>query len=178
MRRISWMGVLAVVVGLTALWAAETSGPDKGTSPMLTIKPANRDGAAYCLTCKAGLNPAVVVFATKNDEATQKLLLALDEQAKAGAEKKLQATAVIVGTGEAPDALVAFAKDKKLSYPVAVVAADNDGLAPWKLNAKVADTVVFLKGHKVDHSAADLPADKLAEQVTALLGAHAGHAGH
>ncbi len=173
MRKFMWIAATALTIGATALWSAATSGPDKGSSPMLTIQPANRDGQPYCLTCKAGLNPAVVVFATKNDEATQKLLLALDEQAKAGAERKLNATAVLVGAGETPDALVAFAKDKKLSYPVAVVAADADGLKPWKLNADVSTTTVLLKGHKVDHSVADLAADKLAEQVAALLSGHA-----
>lgn len=177
MRGVTWAVGVTMMIGVTALCAAATSGPDQGTSPMLTIKPANRDGDAYCLTCKAGMNPAVVVFATRNDEPTQKLLLALDEQAKAGAAKKLNAVAVFVGPSDVSNALVAYAKDQKVSYPVAIVAADSAALKPWKLNADVSSTTVLLKSHKVDHSVADLPADKLAEQVGALLVSPAPHSG-
>ncbi len=166
--------VLIVAAALTAtlVGAAATSGPAKGTSPMLTIRPANQDGDAYCVTCKGGQKPAIVAFLTANDEASQKLLTALSDQAKAGHDKHLTVTAIVIGQGQVPQSLMDYAKDEHLTIPVAVLSPDADGLDAWKLSDEVSNTVVFLNHHKVDHSASNLAADELAHHIHGLLGAH------
>src|ERR1039458_9757979 len=87
--------VVVTLVPVALVHAEETSGPAKGSAPMLTIKPINRDGDAYCLTCDGGLHPLVVALLRRSDEATQKLLTQLAAQAKASADKQLHATIVI-----------------------------------------------------------------------------------
>lgn len=162
---------VAVAVAVTAV-AAATSGPDKGSSPMLSIQPANQTGEAYCVTCKSGRNPAVVAFLTANDEATQKLLVALADEAKRGRDKHLTVTAIVLGSGSAPQGLVDFAKEQHLDLPVAVLPRDDEGLESWKIDDEVSNTVVFFHHHRVDHSVADLSADKLSRHVDDLLGTH------
>jgi len=177
MRTVSLIAALAAVLVSAVTWAAETSGPDKGSAPMLMIKPFNQDGDAYCVTCQAGLDPLVVAFVTKNDEAAQKLLSALAEEAKSAADRHLHADIVVLGGGTEADALTAWIKDQKLPVAAACVAADDKSLEPWKINGQVANTVVLFKGHKVEASFADLAAGDLAGQVKTIVGDGGGGGG-
>lgn len=152
-----------------ALFAAEASGPDKGSTPMLTIKPFNRGGDSFCVTCDAGRNPGAVLFVTRNDDATHRLLTRLDEQLKANAGKHLHADIIVLGSGRESQGLVSYIRNHHLSVAAATVDVNNRELRGWKINAKVSTTLVLLLGHQVHHSVADLPAAQLAAQVRTIL---------
>ncbi|MBI2302074.1 MAG: hypothetical protein HYU66_24490 [Armatimonadetes bacterium] len=166
MRRLS----LALLALPLLVLAAEKSGPEPGVSLMLGIKPFNHDGDRYCVTCKTAPNPLVVAFVTHNDEATQKLLTAAEKAFKDGEEKHLNVAIVLPGAGEEIDALKQWILDQKLTAPAAIVPADNKTLQTWHLNPKVANTVVFLKEHKVVRTAVELKLDDLAENLKSIVG--------
>lgn len=166
MRR-TW--ILAVVLTTNLAGVALASGPAKGSSPMLSIQPANRTGDAYCVTCESGQDPSVVAFLTQNDEASQKLLVALSEQAERRRDQHLTVTAIVIGEGAVPQALVDYVKEHELAVPLAVLPSDAEGLDDWQLSDQVHNTVVFLNHHKVDHAATNLSPYGLDQEIHDLL---------
>ncbi|MBI2301253.1 MAG: hypothetical protein HYU66_20285 [Armatimonadetes bacterium] len=138
-----------------------SSGPDKGASLMLPIKPFNQHIDEYCVVCKAGNDPLVLAFVTRNDDATKALLARLSDAYKKGKDMHLNVAIVIVGSGEQADGLRRWVVDHKLPVPAAVLPSDNKGLQPWKINPNVSNTVVFMREKKVQAVAVNLKADGL-----------------
>lgn len=159
-------GVLAVVAAYAA-----TSGPEAGAgAPMVHIDAVNDDGGAFCVTCKAGMSPAVVAFITRHDEASQKLIAAINEAAKVNAEKRLNAAIVFVGAEDTFAAVAEWAKGKEYKVPLARLAPGANELRTWNLNPEVQSTTVFVRQHKVHASVADIDPTKIAETVGHIVG--------
>jgi hypothetical protein len=165
-------GLLAV--GLWAASAARSdevkSGPAVGTSLMLHVTPFNSDGKTFCVTCAAGMNPNAIVFVTKNDDATHKLLTQVDAEVKEHKDKNVCATILIVGNGDDATGLKQFVSDQKIAVPAACITADLAGLKDWDINKDAGNTVVYFKEHKVQCTAADTSADELAKTVDKIIG--------
>ncbi|MBI2298608.1 MAG: hypothetical protein HYU66_06590 [Armatimonadetes bacterium] len=150
--------------------AVEESGPAKGESLMLDVKPFNKKGDTYCAVCASAPNPLVMVFVTKNDDATHGLLGKLEEAYKAGYDQHLFVAVVLLGEGPEIDGLKTYITDHKLTTPAAIVPWDDGDLKTWKLNPNVANTVVFMKAHQVDHTVVELAAKDLAANLEAITG--------
>lgn len=150
--------------------AAEEPLAEGAEAPMIHIDAFNDDQGAFCVTCQAGRNPAVVAFVRTNNEATQKLLNALDEAYRANKDKKLFAGVVILGDGEAAAALKKYITDQGLKIPAAILAGDSKELPKWKVAADKASQVYFIKGHKIAACAQNLAADKVAGQIERIVG--------
>lgn len=163
------VAIAALMLGGSLAEAALVSGPGGGAAPMLTVTPVDTKEAPYCVTCQADTNPTVVVFTSKNDEATQKLIAELAKQVETRREQHLVATVVLLGTVEQNSGLVAYAREQKLILPLATTALDSTELKDWKLNPRATTTTVFINQHKVHHSVADLKATKLSKQIDVLL---------
>lgn len=163
------LALLAIAAAVAQ--AAVTSGPAAGSAPMLTIDPANVDGAPYCVTCEAGTEPAVVAFLTRDDGPTRALLAQLSEQAKAHEAAKLHVTAIILGDAHTAHGLLTYAGEHRLRVPIARVDRRSEDLKPWAINAEATNTVVLFQQHKVVRSLANLSADKLGEHVAQLVAA-------
>lgn len=163
---------LALAAGLLAMVAAyaATSGPEAGGgAPMLQIDAVNDDAGAYCFTCKAGQQPAVLTFITRDDERSRALIMAVCEAAKANEEKHLNTAIVFLGGSDAFDKLVAWAKESEIKLPLARIEPGARPLEPWKLNREVSTTTVFIRQHSVHASVADLDPEKVAEQVAPIV---------
>jgi hypothetical protein len=170
-----WLAlVAAVAVAPWRLSAAEAPGPAKGSeAPLLHVDAFNDKGGEYCVTCKAGKAPAVVAFVTRSDDAARAAIVALDKQYQAAQEAKkvLHAAVVIVSRDKTvTDALVAFAKERKLAVPTGVIAPDHRDLPKWKLSEQGGTLVSLIKGHKIQGNLTDPKADAVAEGVNGLLG--------
>ena len=166
-----WTGTLAIagLLVVPALTAAEASGPAKGsTVPLLHVDPFNDNDTEYCVTCRAGKMPTVVTLITADTAGSRDALVATDEAYRAGADKNLKGAAILIGSNESTAALRAFAAEKKLALPVAVAAADYKDIPSWKVNSKVATTVVLIKDRKVVDSLTDPDHQSVKNGVAAL----------
>ncbi len=159
----------ALLLTLTAVWAA-TSGPTAGDhAPMLEVDAVNDRRGAFCLTCEAGQEPNVLIFATRNDDQTKALISAVHRSVRANQAKKLHGAVVFTGAQAAFDNLAGWARQQQMTLPLARLAAGAEPLRPWKLNREVNNTTVFILEHDVHHSVADLAADRVGQQVGTIL---------
>jgi hypothetical protein len=148
-----------VMAGLaTMAWRAkadDTAGPATGSeAPLLHISPFNADGGAYCVTCRAGKQPAVIAFVSHNDEASQQLITAVDAAYRANKDKSLNAAVIVVGGGADADGLKQFVLDHKLAVPAAVAEPGSGDLPQWKLGDKGTSLLCLVNQHKIN---GDLP---------------------
>ncbi|MCC7495808.1 MAG: hypothetical protein IT204_25880 [Fimbriimonadaceae bacterium] len=164
-------GTVAVALALVGVaLAAETSGLPKGSEvPTIHIDAFNDNRGEFCVTCEAGRKPAVVAFVSKADDATKKLMAALNKSFVDNKSKRLYAGIIILGNGDAAKTLKAYAQNAKLTIPTAHVTAATDEIKQWKLNSKVASTTFLIDDHKVQRNAANLPAAQVAAAVKAIM---------
>jgi len=167
----AWLAAFAAVVVVAwPVFAGDqpASGPAVGSeAPLLHIDAFNDNKGAYCATCVAGQRPLIVVFATKDNEATRKLIAAVAEQQQKH-DNLLALVALVQGHGDA--GLKQYIEDKGLKGPAAVVPASNADYPKWKVNTDLESTLVTVGGHKIKAVARDATPDQLAELVSKLLG--------
>ncbi len=166
-----WAALASGVLAVGLAYAGETSGLGKGEEvPTIHIDAFNDSRGNYCVTCEAGKRPAVVSFVTAADDATKKLMKALDAGYKANRDKRLFAGIVILGDGEAAKALRQFASDSGLQIPTGQIAGETNEVKRWKLNSKVSSTTFFISQHKVQANLADLDADQVGDHLADIVG--------
>lgn len=168
-----WLVMPCLALALGAFADSPKSGPDAGANaPLLHIKPFNTDAAPYCVTCKAGLKPAAVLFVSKDDEASRKAVLAFDASAKQAAadQKTLHSAVILVGSDEQVGSLKAFVREQKLSVTAAVLPRDNNELAAWHLSDKVATTVSLINGHRVKSNLTEPKPEQVTDGVKSIVG--------
>ncbi|MBI5832489.1 MAG: hypothetical protein HZB16_09310 [Armatimonadetes bacterium] len=174
MRLRNWLlgAGAAAVAGLLLvprLTAAETSGLAKGgNAPLLHVDAFNDTDGEYCVTCRAGKMPAVVAFVTADTETSRAGIKAVDEAWRGGQDKHLNGAVVLVGTADSTKSLRDWVAAQKLAVPTAVAAPDYKDIPNWKVNNKVATTVVLIKEHRIVESLADPDHKSVKDGVAAL----------
>lgn len=168
-KLLPFTALLAGVMLIAGARAGQTSGLEPGAEvPTIHIDAFNDDRGTFCVTCEAGKKPALVAFVKANDESTRDLMTAVDDAFKANQEKRLYAGIVILGSGEAANALKQHAA--AFSVPTAVAPTVTDEIKKWKLSDAAASTVFYITGHKVHTAVADGAADDVADHVAAIVG--------
>ncbi len=170
MRKLIGGFAAALLLVLPAL--AADSGPVVNESiPMLHVDAFNDgDAGKYCITCKAGQKPTVVAFVAADTEANRALIAKVNEQLEAHQDAKLAGAVVILGDGEAAQALKSYVEAEGFKIPTSVVAPGAKELAKWKLDGDVANTVVLAKEHTVKSVLTNTDADAIGSQVADLCG--------
>ena len=166
------LGGLAAALLVVVPALAGMSGPDKDkTIPMIHIDAFN-DGETgkYCVTCKAGMKPTVVAFVSADTEENRALIAKVNEQAEAHKDAKLAAAVIILGDGDAANALKSYVESENFKVPTAVIAADSKDLEKWKLDGEAGNTVVLANEHTVKNNLVNAKADDLGGEIDGICG--------
>jgi len=170
MRKMIGGFAAALLVVLPAL--AADSGPAVNESiPMLHVDAFNDgDAGAYCVTCKAGKKPTVVAFVSADNEANRALIAKVNAALEDHKDAKLAGAVVIVGEGDAVNALKQYVETEGFKVPTACVAASAKELAKWKLDGEATNTVVLANEKTVKSVLTNTDADGVGGGVSDLCG--------
>ncbi len=145
-----------LLAALAVVAAACAAGPAvKSAAPPLVIDAVNVEGGAYDVVAKADGHPCLVflVRLRENDQ---------DGNAQSGRiagavgllysklkDKGFNAAVVLLGDDEMRAKIRAYAKEKDIQVPMAVLAPEADTLKPWKFESSARNMLVCIKGGKV-----------------------------
>lgn len=165
--RLPWK--LAGLGALTLVAAAVAAGLAPGTDvPTIHIDAFNDNRGEFCVTCEAGLKPAMVAFVQKNDKTTRDLVLALDKAYKDNKSKRLYAGIVVLDGGGA-QGLKQFVEREKLSIPVAIEQASDSEIKKWQVDEDATRQAYFIVKHRVKTNAVDLEAGDVAKHIKGIV---------
>ncbi|MCZ7599904.1 MAG: hypothetical protein M5U09_22215 [Gammaproteobacteria bacterium] len=151
--RLPWK--LAGLGALTLVAAAVAAGLAPGTDvPTIHIDAFNDNRGEFCVTCEAGLKPAMVAFVQKNDKTTRDLVLALDKAYKDNKSKRLYAGIVVLDGGGA-QGLKQFVEREAL-HPGGDRAGLGQRIKKWQVDEDATRQAYFIVKHRVKTNAVDL----------------------
>ena len=167
-QRLPWM-MSGLASGLLVV-AAVAAGLAPGTDvPTIHIDAFNDNRGEFCVTCEAGLKPAMVAFVQRNDSETRELMTALDKAYRENKSKRLYAGIVILDGG-GTKGLKQFVEREKLAIPVAVEKTSDDEIKQWDLDSDATRQAYFILKHRVKSNVVGIEADKVGSNVASIVG--------